>query len=89
VVDKLSSLGVSVAREKVPPTKQGWVLPPGLSVTKTSSCMEEGPSLSLPSLATALLQLGEVGGRKRLVQFKLTEVQVTALDALGVREAGV
>jgi len=86
VVDKLSSLGVSVAREKVPPTKHGWVLPPGLSVTKTSSSTEEGPSLSLPSLATALLQLGEVGGRKRLVQFKLTEVQVRALDALGVRE---
>merc|ERR1719186_2576946 len=87
VVDKLSSLGVSVAREKVPSTKHGWVLPPGLSVTKTSSSTEEGPSLSLPSLATALIQLGEVGGRKRLVQFKLTEVQVRALDALGVREA--
>jgi len=88
VVDKLSSLGVLVGREKVPPTKHGWVLPPSLSVTKTSSSTEEGPS-SLLSLATALLQLGEVSGRKRLVQYKLTEGQVRALDALGVREEGM
>jgi len=88
VVDKLSSLGVSVAKEKVPPIKHGWVIPQGLSITKTPSSKEEGPSLSLPGLSTALLQLGEVSGRKRLVQYKLTEDQVRALDALGVREEG-
>merc|ERR1719508_54078 len=89
VVDKLTSLGVSVAKEKVAPIKHAWFPPPGLSITKTPSSMEEGPSLSLPSLSTALLQLGEVSGRKRLVQYKLTEDQVRALDALGVREEGM
>eukprot|EP00092_Neocalanus_flemingeri_P040198 GFUD01043785.1.p1 GENE.GFUD01043785.1~~GFUD01043785.1.p1 ORF type:complete len:436 (-),score=108.22 GFUD01043785.1:276-1583(-) len=86
VFNKLSSMGVTVAREKVPVTKHGWVLPPGLSVTKTSHTREEGPSLSLPSLAKALSQLGEGEGRKRLAQFKLTEEQVSALDTLGLRE---
>ena len=89
VVSKLSSLGVSVAREKVATTKHGWVLPPGISVTKTTSSREEGPSLSLPSLATALHQLGEGGGMKRLIQFRLTEEQVRALNALGVKEEEV
>jgi len=88
VINKLTSMGLSVAMEKVPTTKHGWVLPPGLSVTRTpsSSTGEEDPSTSLPSLAKALLQLGEVQGSKRLVQFKLTESQVSALQALGVRE---
>eukprot|EP00092_Neocalanus_flemingeri_P026060 GFUD01028245.1.p1 GENE.GFUD01028245.1~~GFUD01028245.1.p1 ORF type:complete len:441 (+),score=110.97 GFUD01028245.1:68-1390(+) len=86
VFNKLSSMGVTVAREKGPVTKHGWVLPPGLSVTKTSHRREEGPSLSLPSLAKALSQLGEGEGRKRLAQFKLTEEQVSALDTLGLRE---
>jgi hypothetical protein len=87
VVNKLTSMGLSVAMEKVPSTKHGWVLPPGLSVTRTpSSTGEEDSSKSLPILAKALLQLGEVRGSKRLVQFKLTESQVSALQALGVRE---
>eukprot|EP00092_Neocalanus_flemingeri_P098974 GFUD01126243.1.p1 GENE.GFUD01126243.1~~GFUD01126243.1.p1 ORF type:complete len:436 (+),score=112.67 GFUD01126243.1:68-1375(+) len=86
VFNKLSSMGVTVAREKGPVTKHGWVLPPGLSVTKTSHRREEGPSLSLPSLAKALSQLGNGEGRKRLAQFKLTEEQVRALDTLGLRE---
>jgi len=88
VLSKLSSLGVSVAREKVSTAKHGWVLPPGISVTKTISSREEGPSLSLPNLAKALFQLGEGEGRKRLVQFNLTEEQIRALDALGVKEEG-
>eukprot|EP00092_Neocalanus_flemingeri_P037742 GFUD01041090.1.p1 GENE.GFUD01041090.1~~GFUD01041090.1.p1 ORF type:complete len:385 (+),score=137.30 GFUD01041090.1:453-1607(+) len=89
VLNKLSSLGVSLERsEKVPTTlKHGWVLPPGLSIIKTTT--EEGPPLSLPSLAQALLQLGEVGGKKRLVQLKLTEDQIMALDTLGMREEGL
>jgi len=87
VINKLTSMGLSVAMEKVPTAKHGWVLPPGLSVTRTpSSTVEEDPSTTLPSLAKALLQLGEVQGSKRLVQFKLTESQVSALQALGVRE---
>jgi len=87
VVNKLTSMGLSVAMEKVPTTKHGWVLPPGLSVTRTpSSTGEEDPSTSLPILAKALLQLGEVHGSKRRVQFKLTESQVSALQALGVSE---
>eukprot|EP00092_Neocalanus_flemingeri_P106858 GFUD01137112.1.p1 GENE.GFUD01137112.1~~GFUD01137112.1.p1 ORF type:complete len:444 (+),score=110.86 GFUD01137112.1:77-1408(+) len=87
VVNKLTSMGVSVIREKVPSTKHGWVLPPGLSVTKTTSNrVEEGPSLSLPSLAKVLTQLGQVDGRKRLVQFQLTEAQVRALDTFGIKE---
>ena len=89
VLSKLSSLGVSVAREKVSTTKHGWVLPPGISVTKTTSSREEGPSLSLPSLAKALIQLGDVEGRKRVVQFNLTDEQVRALNVLGVREGGI
>lgn len=87
VVNKLTSMGLSVAMEKVPTTKHGWVLPPGLSVTRTpSSTGEEDLSTSLPILAKALLQLGEVHGSKRLVQFQLTDSQVSALQALGVRE---
>ena len=37
VVNKLTSLGVSVAMEKVATTKQGWELPPGLSITRAPS----------------------------------------------------
>eukprot|EP00092_Neocalanus_flemingeri_P034214 GFUD01037210.1.p1 GENE.GFUD01037210.1~~GFUD01037210.1.p1 ORF type:complete len:420 (+),score=111.55 GFUD01037210.1:70-1329(+) len=86
VFNKLSSLGVSIVKEKVPTTQHGWVLPPGISITKNTPSREEGPSLSLPSLAKALSQLGEGEGRKRLAQFKLTEEQVSALDTLGLRE---
>eukprot|EP00092_Neocalanus_flemingeri_P034213 GFUD01037209.1.p1 GENE.GFUD01037209.1~~GFUD01037209.1.p1 ORF type:complete len:428 (+),score=117.05 GFUD01037209.1:53-1336(+) len=86
VFNKLSSMGVTIAKEKVPTTKHGWVLPPGISITKNTHRREEGPSLSLPSLAKALSQLGEGEGRKRLAQFKLTEEQVSALDTLGLRE---
>ena len=35
IVNKLTSMGLSVAMEKAPTTKQGWVVPPGLSVTRT------------------------------------------------------
>jgi len=87
VIDRLTSMGLSVAMEKVPTANHGWVLPPGLSVTRTpSSTLEGNQCLSLPILAKALLKLGEVNGSKRLVQFKLTESQVSALQALGVRE---
>ena len=87
VVTRLTSLGLSVATvEKVPPhTKQGWVLPPGLSVTRAPST-DEGTSASIPDLARALLQLGEVDGRKRMVQYQLTEGQVRGLITLGLRE---
>eukprot|EP00092_Neocalanus_flemingeri_P028075 GFUD01030482.1.p1 GENE.GFUD01030482.1~~GFUD01030482.1.p1 ORF type:complete len:698 (+),score=201.77 GFUD01030482.1:315-2096(+) len=86
VLNRLTSLGAPVAREKGPSTKHGWIAPPGLNVIQTTSSREEGPSLTLPCLAKALLQLGERSGRKRFVQFKLTEDQVRALDALGVKE---
>lgn len=90
VVNKLTSLGVSVAIEKVPPTNQGWGLPPGLSITRASSTgRDESPTCSLTSLANTLLQLGEVQGRTRLVQYQLSESQVMALQALGLMEIGV
>ena len=47
---------------------------------------DEGPSSSIPSLAKALIQLGEVDGRTRLVQYQLTESQVRGLHTLGLRE---
>jgi len=90
VVNKLTSLGVSVAIERVPPTNPGWGLPPGLSITRASSTgRDESPICSLTSLANTLLQLGEVQGRTRLVQYQLSESQVMALQALGLMEIGV
>ena len=86
VVTRLTSMGLSVATvEKVPPTKHGWVLPPGLSVTRAPN-EDQGPSSSIPSLAKALIQLGEEDGRTRLVQYQLTESQVRGLHTLGLRE---
>merc|ERR1719186_400448 len=82
-------LGVSVARENVPSSKHGLIFPPGISVSKITSTTVEGPTLSLPILAKALSQLGEVDGRKSLVQFQLTKGQVRALNTLGVREEGL
>jgi len=91
IVDKLSYIGVSVAQKQAPPAlhsnnnQHGFKLPPGISVTR-STPSREGPSLTLPKLATALLRLGNTGGRRRLVQFALTEEQVTAFSDLGVEE---
>ena len=83
-------MGLSVAMGRVPTTKQGWEPPPGLSITRAPSTgIDESASTSLTSLANALLQLGEVQGRTRLVQFQLSESQVKALQTLGVRESGV
>ena len=81
-------MGVSVARQNVPPAKHGWVLPPGISVTKSTSNPLSDFTLSLPSLAQALIQLGEVDGRKKIVQFHLTEGQIRALNVLGIKEDG-
>ena len=91
VEDKLSYLRVSVAQRQAfsvleqNNNQHGFVLPPGISVTR-STPSREGPSLTLPRLATALLRLGNTGGRRRLVQFALTEEQVQAFSDLGVDE---
>jgi len=84
VVDKLSSLGVSLAQ--VTTTKHVGVFPPGISITRIPPSREEGPSLSFPGLANALLNLGNTKGRRRMVQYDLTEGQVKALSDLGVKE---
>ena len=88
VVNKLSSLGVSLAQVKtaVSNNKHVGVFPPGISITRIPPSREEGPSLSLPSLANILLNLGNTEGRRRMVQFDLTEGQVKALSNLGVEE---
>eukprot|EP00092_Neocalanus_flemingeri_P085269 GFUD01107281.1.p1 GENE.GFUD01107281.1~~GFUD01107281.1.p1 ORF type:complete len:435 (-),score=117.15 GFUD01107281.1:123-1427(-) len=81
---KLTSLGVSIVRERsITHTKQSWLPPSSLTVIKTPS---EGPRLSISSLATVLHQLGQIEGRRRLVQFRLTEEQVGALDILGLQQ---
>ena len=79
-------LEASVAREKVLSARRCLIFPPGISVSKITSSTVEVPTLSLPILAKALIQLGEVDGRKSLVQFQLTQGQVRALDTLGVKE---
>jgi hypothetical protein len=84
VVDKLSSLGVSLAA--VATTKHVGVFPPGMSITRIPPSREEGPTLSLPGLANALLSLAQAEGRRRMVQYDLTEGQVKALSDLGVKE---
>ena len=88
VVDKLSSLGVSLAQVKsaVTHTKHVGMLPPGISITRITPSREESPSLSLPGLANALIHLGKAEGRRRMVQYDLTEGQVKALRDLGVKE---
>merc|ERR1712096_562004 len=79
-------LEASEAREKDLSARRGLIFPPGISVSKITSSTVEVPTLSLPILAKALIQLGEVDGRKSLVQFQLTQGQVRALDTLGVKE---
>ena len=83
-MNKLTSLGVTIAKQSSThhPT-QGWSPPPGISVTRTA---EQGPCLSISSLAAALHQLGQVEGRRRIVQFRLTESQVKALYNLGLKQ---
>eukprot|EP00092_Neocalanus_flemingeri_P001519 GFUD01001621.1.p1 GENE.GFUD01001621.1~~GFUD01001621.1.p1 ORF type:complete len:252 (-),score=95.55 GFUD01001621.1:21-776(-) len=62
-----------------PPPQSDQCLPP-------SPPEEEGQSFSISTLATTFHQLGEREGRRRLVQFKLTERQVRALNTLGFRQ---
>jgi len=86
-ISKLTSLGVSIARERAPPpTRQGWALPPGISMSRTSPLSQagQGPVMSISTLATSLLQLGQVEGKRRLVQYRLTDDQIRALNILGV-----
>jgi len=85
-ITKLTSLGVSIVRERAPPTRHDWVLPPGITVSRTPplSVTGQGPVMSISTLATSLHQLGQVEGKRRLVQYRLTEDQIRALSTLGV-----
>jgi len=79
----LSNLDVSIIREIAPPTRHGWVPPPGLSMVRVAATATEF-TLAISTLATALHQLGQVEGRRRSVQYRLTEEQIRALSTLGV-----
>ena len=85
-ISKLSSLGVSIARERAPPTRHDWVIPPGITMSRSSPLSQtgQGPVMSISTLATSLHQLGQVEGKRRLVQYRLTEDQIRALSTLGV-----
>ena len=46
-------------------------------------------TLTISTMATALHKLGQVEGRKRSVQYSLTEEQIRALSTLGVGQEEV
>jgi len=50
-----------------------------------TTATEQETQLSLSNLATAMYQLGQAEGTRRVVQFSLTDRQVMALNTLGFK----
>jgi len=50
-----------------------------------TTATEQETHLSLSNLATAMYQLGQAEGTRRVVQFSLTDRQVMALNTLGFK----
>jgi len=84
----LSNLDVSIIREIAPTSRHGWVPPPGLTMVRVPVSATES-TLTISTMATALHKLGQVEGRKRSVQYSLTEEQIRALSTLGVGQEEV
>merc|ERR1711936_1309204 len=86
---KLSNMGTSFTRIQTPPPLASslgeWNLPPGISISRIS---ESGPGsgMTVASLASALLMLGETEGTKRTVSYRLTESQIMALNIFGFKQ---
>lgn len=100
IIEKVSSLGCSIVFQPPPTPNQVSLpnlgLPPGITITRTPrTSMLDGvnhaqeATVSLCNVARALKMLGNTEGRKRLVQYELSDSQVQGLRKLGIFERGV
>ena len=66
------------------------VLPPSISITRQpQACSTDTDNISttnITSLARALVKVGDTEGRKCLVLYELTEIQIQGLRGLGLNE---